>query len=289
MAVHDAYARVTPYELLLPSPSFAAERFPAIAAEASERGVDADNPAALAMLGATMGALAELGEEGTDPGSAYDLGGVLFFAYHAWRTDGGAALARRDCVAQLLGDGATVRRLAADANWTNRLRDRAGYVQLPQHLVWTEGVGMGDAPAGTPSGTPTAAPESIDGFFWAASADGALQASLVAGMRADRPGFAVLPVPPQPLSALPGWVEGPAREDGADFASSLPGAELEGLLGVKTQAEAFKLISLLLGVLAIREPSLQAPGGAGRGSPSRASPEPSALPFAVLEPYESSP
>lgn len=67
MAVHDSYARLTPYELLLPGPDFADERFPAIEAEAGTRGTDLHNPAAFAMSGAVQGILAELRPDGDGP------------------------------------------------------------------------------------------------------------------------------------------------------------------------------------------------------------------------------
>ena len=44
MPIHDAYARVTPYELLLPEEGFADERFPLIQEEAEERKADLTDP-----------------------------------------------------------------------------------------------------------------------------------------------------------------------------------------------------------------------------------------------------
>ena len=102
MAIHDAYARFTPYELLLPDPEFPQRCFAAITREAGERGVDAGNPAAYVMLGAVRGALAELREEDAAPGSAHDHAGILFFAYHFWRCDRAVVLVRRETVRGLL-------------------------------------------------------------------------------------------------------------------------------------------------------------------------------------------
>ena len=77
MAVHDAYARLTPYELLLPEPDFADRRFPAIGDEAAQQGVDAGNPAAFVMLGAVQAALAcdrpAVIEVAVDPNALYSF------------------------------------------------------------------------------------------------------------------------------------------------------------------------------------------------------------------------
>ena len=102
MAIHDAYARFTPYELLLPDPEFEDRCFAAIAREAEERGVDPGNPAAFVTLGAVRGGLAELREEDAGAQEALDHAGLLFFAYHLWRGDGAIVLAPRKTVRELL-------------------------------------------------------------------------------------------------------------------------------------------------------------------------------------------
>lgn len=265
MAIHDAYARFTPYELLLPDEEFPERHFPGIGAEAGERGTDTGNPAAFVMLGAVQGALAELREEDAEPGAAHDHGAVLFFAYHVWRTGGGVVLVRQATLRSLLGGGGGSGGVRGKSLWTNELRGCAGYVQLPQYLVWLE-----DAQGGSP--------ESVDGFFWAGDDTAALHLALVAGMRSDRPGYAVVPVPPQPLDALPGWETGPARDGSADFGTSLPGAELDGLLGLGTPAEVFKLAALVLGLMSRERPEAYSPREAGAAP----KPRPSGLPFATL-------
>ena len=265
MAIHDAYARFTPYELLLPDEEYPGRHFPGIGEEAAERGVDTGNPAAFAMLGAVQGALAELRDEDAGPGAAHDHGAILFFVYHMWRTGGGVVLARQETVRELLGGGAGPARVRGDSSWTRDLGGRAGYVQLPQHLCWIEE-------------TRGTRPESVDGFFWVGDDSGVLHMALIAGMRSDRPGYAVVPVPPQPLDTLPGWVSGPAREDGPDFETSLPGAELDGLLGIRTPAEVFKLAALVLGRMVRKRPAVCV----SREADSAAQPGPSALPSARL-------
>ncbi len=303
MAIHDAWPRLTPYELLLPAPDFAERRFPAIADEAEVQGVDPSNPAAFLMLVAAQGVLAELRPNQSDPGSAQDHGVALFFAWQLWRAAPGVCLVRTEVLRELL-DGTPDPALAA-GGWTTALRERAGYLQLPQHLLWLEeesdapGSPSGSSPESAQSGAsteaasaaaPSAPPESIDGFFWFADRAGALHLALVAGMRTGRPGFAIVPLPPQPLDALPDWASGPGREDGPDFASSLPGAELEGLAAVRTPAEAFKLAARLLHRLVQRGPGAArspvptpaSPSDADAASPPSVSPAPSALSFVIL-------
>ena len=272
MAIHDAYARFTPYELLLPDAEFPDRHFPGIGAEAEERGVDTGNPAAFVMLGAVQGALAVLGEEDAGPAAAHDHVAILFFAYHMWRKGGGVVLAQQETLRGLLGGRARPAEVGGGVLWPQDLAGRAGYVQLPQHLFWIEEAH--DAP-----------PESVDGFFWVGDDTGALHLALIAGMRSDRPGCVVVPVPPQPLDTLPGWATGPAREDGGDFETSLPGAELDGLLGIRTPAEVFKLAALVLGRFVRERPELQAPrspAGHEGEPPSPTGPIPTALPSATL-------
>lgn len=265
MAIHDDYARLTPYEMLLPEPDFADRCFPSIGEEAVERGVEVENPAAFVMLGAVQGALAELRAEDAAPESANDHGSVLFFAYQLWRTRGTVVLAQQKTLGALLSGECDPPKEDRNSLWTKELGGSAGYIQLPQHLVWLGETGNGP-------------PESIDGFFWFGDSHGALHLSLVAGMRSDRPGFAVVPVPPVPLDTLSEWATGPAREGGGDFTTSLPGADLDGLLGIRTPAEVFKLAALLLGRIARERPQVDAASPVAEAQ----QPRPSALPFATL-------
>ena len=282
MAIHDAYARLTPYELLFPEPEFPDARFQAIGDEAAERGADAGNPAAFVMLGAVQGILADLREEGADPEAAHDHSGVLYFAYQMWRKGGGVVLAQQKTLRALLSESMDLADAADKSLWEKGLGGRAGYLQLPQHLMWFEG-------------TRNTAPESVDGILWHGDHLGAIHLSLVAGMRSDRPGYLFVPVPPQPLGSLPGWASGPAREDGREFETSLPGADLDELLGIRTPAEVFKLAALLLGRLAREDPAPRPPAagdpapapdadqpGTTADAPPTPSPRPTALPWTTL-------
>ena len=315
MAIHDAYARLTPYELLLPDPEFADRHFPAVADEARERGVDPANPAAFVMLGAAQAALTELRDDDASPESAHDHGNVLYFAYRMWLAGPAVALVRADTLRGLLAatpdDTSAIQPRRTDP-WPRSLRERAGYVQLPQHLVWLEegdGGSPGDPPAhdqlpphpavpagaqppapGPPPPATSPSPESVDGLFWAVDPGGILHLALVTGVRGDRPGYGIVPVPPQPVETLHEWATGPAREGGGDFTTALPGADLDGLLGLRTPAEVFKLTALVLGLIARERPTL-APAKPDRANTSEdptapthpvGSPPPTNLPSALL-------
>jgi hypothetical protein len=105
----------------------------------------------------------------------------------------------------------------------------SSYVQLPQHLLW----------AGDGADVP---PASVDGFFWTVPGDGSVHVVAIAGLREDRPGFTLLPAPAAPLADAPAWRDQPMRpEGGPDFASDLPGSELEGLYEIRTAGELLKL------------------------------------------------
>jgi hypothetical protein len=138
--------------------------------------------------------------------------------------------------------------------------------------VWTPGEGE-------------EAPESLDGVFWASPDGENLSLLIVMGIRKDRPGLAVVPLPTLPLLAASPWASLEVREEGADFESSLPGAELEGLYTVASGAEALKLLMRIFWYLDLFPGCVEereAPGGVGEGEgppdPSTG-PTPSALPY----------
>lgn len=286
MAVHDAYARVTPYELLFPAPDFPDQCFPAVEAEAVARGTDLTNPAAFATCGAVQGILADLRPEddgpvlGEEPAQASGHAHILYFAFQLWRTERAPEAAddpldRTRPVVALLSR-ATLRSLpAADPltpGWEAGLEGHAGYLQLPQHMVWAEDPGA-------------ERPESVDGFFWSATGRDAFHVAAVTGMHPGRPGYGFVPVPPQPLVSLSGWTASPAREDGPEFAANLPGGEIDGLLGIRTPAEVFKLLAFALERWAQPGPATAADLETSPDDPSAptgAFPKPTQLPYVVL-------
>lgn len=277
MPVHDAYARLTPYELLQPDGEFPSRHFAAIRDEAVETGADLTNPAAFVMTGAVRSALAELQPDdpespsaGREAGAAYDHGHALFFAFHMWRAGRKLVLLARQTVTRLTSTDSEAP--APAAGWERSLEEgRAGYVQLPQHLVW--------ASAGDDS-----PPESIDGFFWAAGSGSVLHLAAVSGMHPARPGYSFLAIAPQPLATLSEWSAGPAREGGCDFSTSLPGGEIDGLVEIRTPAELLKLASRALGTIVACNPAAhdQPHPKIDPAAPPGSGPVPSSLPYTVV-------
>lgn len=227
MAIHDAYLRRTPYELAFPDLEDARARFTAFEAEAREREADVeDDPAAFVMLASVGQALRAL----RGPDEKADLirqhGRLLWHAYRLWKAGEEPALLTLHALRYLLDPGTAF-------SWDGALPAPAGYAQLPQHLVWIRG---GDEDR----------PESMDGFFWAGTGDGRLFLLVALGMRSDRPGLTVVPIEGLPLADAPTWTDGTMRPGGGDFASDMPGADLEGLYEVRSAGEAVKLAARAL-------------------------------------------
>lgn len=223
MPIHDEYARITPFELSLPDLEFAEERFRLVEEEIRKRGFTVSEPGEFALLSEAGAILRETRGEGEDPQLIQQHGILLFHTYQFWREDHPLFLLEGDVVRFLGRTGPD------EGEWTATLPASAGYVQLPQHLVWVPG--SEEAPA-----------ESVDGFFWACPDKGSFSVLVVLGIRKDRPGVAVVPLPALPLDAATPWASLQVREEGEDFSSSLPGAELEGLLSLEAGAEVLKLV-----------------------------------------------
>jgi hypothetical protein len=222
MPIHDAYARVTPYELLLPEEGFPQERFPRIRQEAEGRGGSVDAPESFLLLSEVALALREIRGEGDPTEAVRQHGALLFQAFHFWEQGQPLFLLETAVVRFLVQSG------PEEGDWAPNLPARGGYLQLPQHLVWTLGA-EGEAP------------ESVDGIFWAAPDGENVTLLIVMGMRKDRPGLAVVPLPTLPLGAAVPWASMKVRPHGEDFRSSLPGADLEELYTIEAGGEAVKL------------------------------------------------
>lgn len=228
MAVHDAYARLTPYELAIPGREFAETHFAEIETEAETRGFDLLDPEAFVMLAAAGAALREIRGEEDDPGLIEQYGALLFHGFHFWRS----------AEALYLCDLRTVRYLVESdpgiGRWKASVPSSAGYVQLPRHLFWARSDEEGPA-------------EPLDGFFWALSASDTLSILAALGMRDDRPGLSVVPIDPVPLAEVAEWAAAEVREEeGRDFESTLPGGDLDRLYSVVTGGELLKLAALVL-------------------------------------------
>jgi len=254
MPIHDSYARITPYELLLPEEGFADQRFPLIEEEAEKRKADISVPERFALLSEAGAVLREIRGEEDDPQLIHQYGILLFHAFHFWK--GGQPFLQLET--------GVVRYLVEvdlkSGEWVPSLPGPAGYVQLPQHLFW--------APGGE-----DAAPESLDGFFWSAVDGEMLSLLVVMGIRKDRPGLSVIPLPALPLSAAGEWAAMRVRPEGKDFQSSLPGAELENLYALEAGAEAMKLAMRIFWYLDVFPGSVaegvRGPEGGGGPQPSR--------------------
>lgn len=231
MAIHDEYLRRTPFERFLPDPEFPARHFAAVGDEARHRGVALDDPGAFALLESATAALDEVRRPDDAPETLAQHALVLFHAYHFEQAGRPAYLV----------DSALVRTLASTEPWPFAESGNNGpvatdwpasvYVQLPQHLVWANAEGQ--------------APASMDGFFRTVTGSGQLHLLPVVGLLEGSPGFTVLPLPGLPPTDAPTWATAPMRQDGDDFASELPGAELDGLLEVRTAGEVLKLVARL--------------------------------------------
>lgn len=228
MTFHDAYARRTPYELAFPDRGFAEERLDRIRHDAAERGQDA----ALADPGRflTLPAVAETLREIRDPrGDAEELqkhGVLLYHAYH-FRQAGLPVFLMETHAARYLVESGDGLRSEGDPP---EPPEPSGYVQQPRQLFWIRPSEEGP-------------PEPVDGLFWSAPDGRHLSVLVAAGMRDDRPGLSVVPLPALPLEEAGTWLEAGIRESGRDFESTLPGGEMERLYSLEAAGEVLKLLA----------------------------------------------
>lgn len=279
MPFHHAYARQTPYELAFPDREFAEERLDRIEGDAQERGQEA----ALADPGRFLGlpAVAETLREIRDPqGDAQELqkhGVLLFHAFHFRRAGLPLYLLETHAVRYLVESG----RGSAGDGEPPPPPQPSSYVQLPRQLFWIRPSEEGP-------------PEPVDGFFWSAPDGEHLSVLVAAGIRDDRPGLSVVPLPTVPLGEAGAWLDAEIREGGRDFESTLPGGELERLYSLEAAGEVLKLVARLFRYLerfpdAARDeaaagesgPEGPAPEGGedAAGPPREPSPAPSRLPY----------
>lgn len=259
MAIHDAFARLTPYELSFPDLAFARAHFDAIREEAEARGTDLGDPTAFVLLAAAGQALQEIRGTDDDPALIRQYGALLYHAFHFHAAGEPLVLVRAAALRPLL-DGHGGRE-----GWVPALDPPAGYAQLPQHLVWVRAL----------EGDP---PESLDGFFWTRASEGRFGLLLALGMRGERPGVSVVPLDDLPVEDADGWTRMQMREGGEDFASSLPGSELEGLYELQSAGEALKLAARVLAALDGAGMSTRVPP-----DPDAHGARPSALSYRILD------
>ena len=253
MPFHDEYLRRTPLELAFPDAEAAGARMAEIAREVEARNVDVGDPGAFAMLASVNGLLKEMVGEAAPADEILRFAVLLFHAYHHHRAQAPTLLVTTPVCRYLVGGPGDGGAPAPPAP--------AGYAQLPRHLFWIQG--DAEAPA-----------EAVDGFFWSAAGD-AFHVLLAVGMRDGRPGLAVVPLPEAPLAEVATWARETIRPSGNDFATTLPGGELEGLHSFVAAGEVLKFAARLFAYLAAVPGAVTsgAPGGEGDG------PAPSSTPY----------
>jgi len=233
-----ADARLTPYELILEPLEH--DAFPAIRAEAEQRGRDAlnhDDFLLLGLVGATLSSM--IADDA--PAEAVDQYGELFWqGYRFW------AAGRRFYT---FGEAITSSLIATTYHMDEwqLAAPPSCYLQFPNQRLWARVA-------------PDAPFEPVDGCFIAAdesSADGnthvELRALLVLGLRPERPGISLvfdrlgLDARDAPSRAAQPWTDGEAA-----FATSLPGGERRGLRVVATRGELETLVLRALHALDAR-------------------------------------
>ncbi|HUF75372.1 MAG TPA: hypothetical protein VMM35_03805 [Longimicrobiales bacterium] len=250
MSLHDEYARRTPFEIAFPDRSVLERLSADVAEEVEGRGDDS-------LLEAFMTTTA-VGERVRDmrgpdapPESGYPLAALLYHAVHFLRAGAPLYLLDTEVTRQLVAPEWPGSEPGADARAPEPLAS-AGYLQLPQHLVWVEGSSPAVSDGGarrTAAGGSGAASESLDGLFWTVTGSDVLNVLPVSGLLPDRPGFGALPLPPAPLADAHIWLEATVRPGGEDFASTLPGGELDRLYGVRAAGEVLKLLARFFAVV----------------------------------------
>jgi hypothetical protein len=215
--------------------------------------VDQNDPHAFITLGSVGDFVRELRGPDAPPETIQRYGALAFHGVHFVRAG--------SCV-HLLSTPVVRRLVAVAPDAEARPPGPAGYVQFPQHLLWTED-GHGEAP------------ESVDGLFWTLDGADKLYLLLATGIRADRPGLGVTLLPEAPLGHVQSWVDAAGREGGEDFASTLPGGEIDQLYSLHTAGEVLKLLARFFAFVA------NTPSSVSRHDPLRGggSPAPSALPY----------
>jgi len=229
MPIHDAYPRRTPLEVAFPEPEDLDRFVRGVEEEAGAREVDAGAPGSFVALGVVATRLREATRAGASGAEVVELGQLLFHVAQTLRADGPLVFV----------DTAAARRLVEDRGWRRRAERwsvkvpaRAGYVQLPRHLFWLEGRGAEAA-------------EPIDGFFWTVAGPDVLHVLVVSGLWEGREGFRVAALPEAPLAEAAAWLSARVREGEEDFATTLPGGDLEGLYSIVRAGEVLKLAARL--------------------------------------------
>jgi len=208
--------RPTPFDLVFSG--LAPDRFPALRDALDATGADPRDRDAFLLTFPAMSLLRDLRPDDADAGAGVDeLAALVHHAYLAW------AAGRRTWA---LPEAAT-RQLLARRDASAATPPAAGYIQLPERLVW--------ASLCTPGPW-----EPLDGCFAHTAADGTIRVLGVFGLHASRNGFTVAEAAGVPGSKA-------ARRDGSPlFAPSLEGGALAGLHAVVEPEELVELAARVL-------------------------------------------
>ena len=266
MSLHDDYARRTPIEVAFPDRTVLEMLSAEVAKEAEQGGVDDTSPEAFMTTIAVGESVRTMHGPDAPPEATYPLAVLLYHGVHFLRAG----------LPVYLVDTGAMRALVSDApgRATPSLPSTAGYLQLPQHLVWTQAARSGPGAAGS-------APESLDGIHWMLSASGMLHVLPISGLLPDRSGFGALPLPGAPIADAHVWLHAEVRASGDDFASTLPGGELDRLYSVETAGEVLKLLARFFTLAEGGQARFDARSGDSAPDARRSDgdPPPSALPY----------
>lgn len=211
-----AMGRPTPFDLVFADHT--AERFPEIRNALATAGADPRDRDAFLLTLPSMTLLRELRpeEEGAGEG-VLELAALLHHAYLHWM----------DGVRNWAPSAAAVRALLAPGKEGAALPSEAGYLQLPERLIW----------ASLTEGGPW---EPLDGCFFHVAPDGALRVLGIFGLHPSRMGFTVAEA-----AGVPGRLA--ARADGSPlFSPALAGGELAGLHALVDPGELVELAGRML-------------------------------------------
>jgi hypothetical protein len=226
---------MTPYDIIF-GEEFETGLFPALTADAETNSADTRDVEEFLQLPAATDLMEKLSPRGSaDPPPVTGVAALAFHGYHFWRHGRRVDALDETALRSLTSGDVPV------GEWTMEAPAVAGYVSLPQNILWAQ-PGEGAA-------------EPVHGFFYTVSpttVDGARLALLLAlGVRAERPGFTAIelgvPLPAPPPGHFGDII---ARDGSPDFANVLPGGELKNFLSVTNAGEVLKLVSRIFHALA---------------------------------------
>lgn len=254
MPFHDAWARLTPLELAFPDLEEARAWTDEVFREAAALNEDPLDPGSFMTLGAVGARLQRLGGPDVPGAALLEYVTLAFHLCHFERAGRPLYLVDTELARRLTREGSPEGSPQPPAP--------AGYAQLPRNLFW-----MHDEPPGHA--------EAVDGMFWTVSPGGLLHVLLATGIRDGRAGLGVAPLAAAPLIEAGEWLSARSRDPGPDYASTLPGGDLEELYSFTNAGEVLKLLARLFAYVRAH-PDAVAPGQA---PPPDALPAPSALAY----------